>query len=335
MILILSNLDDKHADDLAAKLRSRGAEFIRFDPARFPAHAELSLVFSTTGALQRRLRVGEETIDLDSVRAVWYRRPGEPVPDARLEEGPSRRFVAEESKRFVHDVWHTLDCFWLPAQRPVIHRAGSKAWQLQIAGELGFVLPPTLFTNSPSDFLEFYLQHNGNIISKLAETSLADVLGEMGWRYTEVVSKRDVAHARAIRYCPIIFQEYVPKCSELRITVVGREIFAAEIHSQESNHTRHDWRHYDHHTTRYSIHDLPQDVERRCIQLVERLGLCFGAIDMVVTPDGHYVFLEVNPNGQYLWIEMATGLPISDAICDLLIDGSSIVARSPYSSTIP
>jgi glutathione synthase/RimK-type ligase-like ATP-grasp enzyme len=57
---------------------------------------------------------------------------------------------------------------------------------------------------------------------------------------------------------------------------------------------------------------------------VERLGLCYGAIDMVLTPDGRYVFLEINPNGQYLWIEEAAGLPISDAICDLLMSGSQM-----------
>ena len=52
---------------------------------------------------------------------------------------------------------------------------------------------------------------------------------------------------------------------------------------------------------------------------MEGLGLRYGAIDMVFTPDGRYVFLEINPNGQYLWIEYQTGMPISDAICDLLM----------------
>ncbi|NJR75066.1 MAG: hypothetical protein HC773_18390 [Scytonema sp. CRU_2_7] len=123
---------------------------------------------------------------------------------------------------------------------------------------------------------------------------------------------------------PNDFQAYIPKRLELRITVVGQQVFAAEIHSQETNHTRYDWRRYDHHKTPYFPHELPPEVEQRCVQLVEKLGLCYGAIDMILTPDGRYVFLEINPNGQYLWIELATGLPISDAICDLLISGSPI-----------
>jgi glutathione synthase/RimK-type ligase-like ATP-grasp enzyme len=77
---------------------------------------------------------------------------------------------------------------------------------------------------------------------------------------------------------------------------------------------------------------LPPDLEQRCVQLVDRLGLCFGAIDLALTPDGRYVFFEVNPNGQYLWIELATGLPISDAICDLLTSGAS--GPAPAASTL-
>src|SRR5262249_3569975 len=141
-------------------------------------------------------------------------------------------------------------------------------------------------------------------------------------RYTEVVSRRDVGYAEAIRYCPLIFQAYVPKRVELRITVVGQQVFAAEIHSQQTNHTRHDWRHYDFHRTPYFAHPLPAEVQQCCLRLVERLGLCYGAIDMVLTPKGRYVFLEINPNGQYLWVEQETGLPISDALCDLLMSGS-------------
>ena len=66
------------------------------------------------------------------------------------------------------------------------------------------------------------------------------------------------------------------------------------------------------------MHVLPVAEVRRCRALVRRLGLRFGAIDMVQTPSGEHVFLEINPNGQWLWIERATGLPIANAIARLL-----------------
>jgi glutathione synthase/RimK-type ligase-like ATP-grasp enzyme len=223
----------------------------------------------------------------------------------------------------VYDAWQALDCLWLPARRHVIQQAQLKAAQLKLAAALGLEIPPTLFTNDPEAFLAFYRQHNGRIVSKLAGPAFWHTLGETFFRYTDVVSRCAVGHARAIRYCPVIFQAYVPKRLELRITVVGQAVFAAEIHSQASHQTRHDWRRYDHNETPYFPHELPERIEQRCVQLVGRLGLNYGAIDMVLTPDGRYVFLEINPNGQYLWIEHNTGLPISDAICDLLIAAST------------
>jgi glutathione synthase/RimK-type ligase-like ATP-grasp enzyme len=270
------------------------------------------------------------SIDLGGLKSVWYRRPQPSFPHEEITDKVSRDLVTEECKTFVNDVWSSLDCLWLPAPPFMIKQAQLKASQLKVAAALGFELPPTLFTNSPEEFLEFYRQHNGNIVSKPTGASFYRIVGTIFSRYTEVVSKRDVGYAHAVRYCPVIFQAYVPKRVELRITVVGQKVFAAEIHSQETNHTRHDWRRYDHHKTPYFPHELPPEVEQRCVQLVEKLGLCYGAIDMVLTPDGRYVFLEINPNGQYLWIELATGLPISDAICNLLISSSPMSKPAEY-----
>jgi glutathione synthase/RimK-type ligase-like ATP-grasp enzyme len=324
MILILTAPDDEHADHIAAKLQERAASFVRFNPAQFPREAEISLSYSPQGESNYTLRLGEEQVDLNSLRAVWYRRPDPPIAHDEIGAEVVRAFVKQECNTFVQDLWNSLDCRWLPAPPATVRRTQLKTSQLKVAGKLGFELPPTLVTNSEADLLDFYSQHNGNIVSKLAGFSFLDTVGDTFSRYTEMVTKRDIAYARAVGYCPMIYQAYVPKRVELRITVVGQQVFAAEIHSQTSNHTRHDWRRYDDYQTPHFPHELPDEVKRLCVELVERLGLCYGAIDMVLTPDGRYVFLEINPNGQYLWIEDATGLPISDAICDLLMTGASV-----------
>jgi hypothetical protein len=319
MILILTGATDPHAEYVGEALQERGAEVTRFDPGRFPTQAAITIAYGTGGAAALTLQLDDLSIDLSSVDAVWYRRPKAPVPHPELHDEPTRAYAAEECKRFVEDVWESLDCRWLPARPAVIHRAAHKASQLGVAAALGFELPPTLVTNSPEQFREFYRQHHGNIVSKVASPAFQRTLGDTFCRYTEVVSRRDVAYAPSIRFAPVIFQAYVPKRLELRVTVVGDRVFAAEIHSQAANHTRHDWRRYDLSQTPHRPHDLPSDVEERCVRLVAALGLSYGAIDLVLTPDGRYVFLEINPNGQYLWIERVTGLPITDAICDVLI----------------
>jgi len=328
MILILTDESDLHADCVEQKLRLRQADFVRLDPGEFPSRAEASLKYSADGKAEFTFQAGNKQVDLSDVRSIWSRRPTPAIPDTEITDKLTREYVSDECKIFLRDIWTTTECFWVPAPDLVTQRAEHKALQLRIAASLGFELPPTLFTNSPEAFLDFYQQHNGHVISKLVSSSFYKFTGTTFNRYTQVVSKRDVAYARRIRLCPVIFQAYVPKRVELRITVVGNKVFAAEIHSQHSNHTRHDWRRYDRYETPYFPHDLQGDIEQRCVQLVETLGLCYGAIDMVLTPDGRYVFIEINPNGQYLWIEKLTGLPISDSICDLLISGGGFNERN-------
>jgi hypothetical protein len=329
MLLVFTEPADVHADHVVEKLHARGADVVRFNPADFPSQAELSFEYTRGGVTRTQLRAHQRLIDLDRVSSVWWRRPELPVADAQIEDSATRTYVEQECKAFTQDAWNFLECAWLPARPAVVQRAQLKTSQLAVAGRLGFELPPTLITNRPADFLDFYRQHNGHIISKLVGSAFLFTLGTTFSRYTEVVSSRDVAYAQSVRLCPIIFQAYVPKRFELRITIVGERVFAAEIQSQDSNHTRHDWRRYDTFRTVYRPHTLPDDVRRRCVRLLKHFGLRFGAIDMVFTPDGRYVFLELNPNGQYLWLEEAANLPISDAIVDELLS-----APQPISTQI-
>jgi hypothetical protein len=333
MVLIVTGDFDPPADHVEQKLRKRGIPVVRFDPGKFPAEAALSVEFSPLGAMRAIMRLPDEEIDLGCQTGVWYRRPNRPVAHESIQQPMSRDFVDQEARGVMQDVWDMLDCPWVPAKPAVIRRAQLKATQLRQAASLGFELPPTLISNDPSEFLEFYRQHNGQIVSKVAGFAFLDTVGQKFSRYTEVVTKRDVAYARSVRYCPAIFQAYVPKRVELRITVVGNKVFAAEIHSQRSNHTRHDWRRYALHQTPHLPHDLPEAIERRCLDLVALLGLRYGAIDMIVTPDERYVFLELNPNGQFTWIEELTGLPISDALCDLFTSPSESPSRGFASSS--
>jgi glutathione synthase/RimK-type ligase-like ATP-grasp enzyme len=211
-----------------------------------------------------------------------------------------------------------LDVRWLPGPLHLLRRADNKHLQLRLAAQLGFRIPSTLMSNGPEELLAFHRRHDGCVIDKQPSVMLARTQGENVMRYSQMVSTRDIAYARRLRYSPMLFQRYVEKAVEIRVTVVGTRVFAAEIHSQSTAHTRHDWRRYDLKHTPHVVHALPAAEASRCLALVEKLGLRYGAVDLILTPQGEYVFLEINPNGQWLWIERRTGLPISDAVADLL-----------------
>jgi glutathione synthase/RimK-type ligase-like ATP-grasp enzyme len=329
-ILILTKATDTPAEHVAERLRRRGADVAVFDPGRFPAEASLNVEVSPDGIPRRLLAAAGRTIDLEGLTAVWFRRPSEPAAHPEVTDALTRRYVERECAAFSCDVWDNLGCPAVPAADGITRAAAGKIRQLVEAGRAGFELPPTLITTDPDEFLDFYCAHDGKVITKVIEQLWAHSPDDTFFRYTQPLSTREVGYAAAVRLSPIIVQPYVEKAMELRVTVVGSQAFAAEIHSQESNHARLDWRRYDMRMTPHRVHELPEATADGCVRLVERLGLCYGAIDLIVTPDGRYVFLEINPNGEYRWVERATGLPITEAVCDLLIGQAQTAAdRAP------
>jgi glutathione synthase/RimK-type ligase-like ATP-grasp enzyme len=333
MILILSNRDDLHASTVVTKLRARGATLAWVDHRQYPAQAKITLRFGNTAA-KAIWRTNDGDLDLGSLTAIWHRRPYVSQPDLRITSEPLRKAITDDCDLFLRDLWNAIDCVTVPAPTLVYRRADLKASQLVCAARLGLEIPDTLITNDAQELLEFHRTHDGVIISKLASPVInRDYLVDEAVRYTNVVSHRDIGYFKAVQHGPVIFQGYVPKRLELRITIIGDAIFPVEIHSQAARRTRHDWRHYDQFNTPMYPHALPAEIELKLRQLVAEQGLNFGAIDMVLTPDGRYVFLELNPNGQFLWMEDLMGLPMSEAMCDLLMSGSSRTARTALAAT--
>jgi len=316
MILILSALEDEHVAYVTRKLDMLGRNYQWFDPANFPSQAEVLVSYEHSGLIRRILRYSNWELNLGTVTAVWDRRPHLPEAAPELKD-EHRKWVSETSSYFLDGLWETLDCRWVPGRRHDWQAAIEKTLPLDLAAQLGFNIPRTLVTNNPEEFLKFYSDCHGHVVSKAQRGGIRRN-GERYETFTRVVQRRDAANYRSIRYAPVVFQEYVPKQVELRVTIVGSQVFAAEIQSQTNRVTRHDWRHYNLDHTPHFPHSLPVDIEVLCLRLVRALSLCFGAIDMILTPKGEYVFLEINPNGQWAWIEDLTNMPISSAIADLL-----------------
>lgn len=320
-ILVLTNAYDEHVDHVVPLLAARGATVHRLDPADVPAACDVTMRLGA-GLRAARLRTARGDLVLDggtTIAGIWYRRPGKPQAPATLEQEDWKAFVATEAEVFMRDLYRCLPGPWFPAPPHVLKELNYRLFQLETAVALGFDVPETLVTTEPEALLAFYRRHEGRVVTKLISSTshhkwMADAV-----IYADLVSMRELVHAESVRGCPCLFQQYVEKKTELRVTVVEDEVFAAEIHSQTANRTRVDWRRYDLKHTPHAAAQLPPAVLQRCAAIVRQLGLRYGAIDLVRTPDDRYVFLEVNPNGQYLWIEQETGLPITDAICRALL----------------
>jgi glutathione synthase/RimK-type ligase-like ATP-grasp enzyme len=197
----------------------------------------------------------------------------------------------------------------------------DKPYQLNVASGVGFIVPKTIVTNDPGEAICF-AKKNKDLAIKTMGTSKAYFDKETIYHdFTRRISYTDVKKYKDnVKLTPVMMQQYIPKHLELRITVIGSKIFTCAIHSQDSERTKDDWRRYDFENVKHEMFQLPREVERKIFRFMKKLNLQFGAIDMILTPKGEYVFLEINPSGQWGWIEALTGMPIYKSLAELLIN---------------
>jgi glutathione synthase/RimK-type ligase-like ATP-grasp enzyme len=309
-ILVISHLQDAHAVEVLRCLTAQGAEAILFDTSRIPRDMRLTIEYGLESAWSGRGTLDGKQLDFGAVRSVWWRRPQPFGLHAQIDGSDDRTFAFAETHAAVSGLWSLLDAGWVnDPERD--ERASRKAWQLRLAQEAGLTIPRTCITNDPSVARSFVANSPESIIYKAFQGT------EQAWRETRILKREEQSQLDAVQYAPVIFQEYIKARVDLRVTIVGEAIFAAEIHSQSSAYP-HDFR-MDMANVKIAPHELPVSVMTQLLSLMRRLGLVYGAIDLRQTPEGKYVFLEINPAGQWLFVEQQTGQPISATLAASLI----------------
>lgn len=302
MILIISFPQNEHVEEVRRHLT---APHTVIDLAWFPTQLRLSARSGNgDGGIQFE-HVSGERIDLADVGAVWCRRIRPFELDEQLTHPTSQMFAWSESNEALLGVWYSMPCFWMnpPLGDEVAQR---KVHQLRIAEEVGLVVPETLVTNDPAQAREFVEGHGPSRVIRKAFRNI-----EEAPRETALVEREDLERIDGVRYAPVIFQRYIQGVEDLRITVVDGDVFAARIRSQADHQV--DYR-AGLGTASVEACSLPDDVSEKLLALMARLGVSFGAIDMRLTPEGEYVFFEINPAGEYLFVSRRTGQPIPEAI---------------------
>ena len=308
-VLIASAEHDDHARHVADLLAKRSVPFAFVDMGCFPR--QLGLSFEPTELPKvRACRTGSGDLAFEQVRSIWWRRPRPPAAGPEVADPSVRAFCARESE-------HAFMGFWLALERilwvndPSKDRAAHKPYQLATAHRLGMTTPRTLVTNDPKSATDF-MEEIG-----LDRTVYKVLVSDpVCWRETRRLRKEELAYLDRLRHAPVIFQEHVCGRLDVRATVVGDRVFAAAIDATATNYPQ-DYR-LDLAHAILREYALPDSVAGQLVRLSRALGLVYAAADFRVTPEGEHVFLELNPAGQWLFIEQSTGLPIGAALADLL-----------------
>jgi len=314
VIVIISFADDLHARAVRRELVRLGKRVEILDVAALGAGDHLTF---REGDRMEAIwtRATGEQIDLCAAEAIWHRRIATPrVPACATDN--ERGFALAQWNALLLGILEAIPVRMINS--PLADRFLEKAYQLAVARRLGLRIPRTTITSRAADVQAFATQE-GSVVHKPITGSNVRMLATR--RYDDA----SIAALDSLALAPEIFQEAVCGGRELRITVIGSRIFAAEFRPGDNI--------VDGRTdleTSYRAHQLPASVEAQLHAVMESFGLVYATIDMKLTDAGDYVFLELNPQGQFLYIELLTGLPMASAVAELLAGERVSTRKEPH-----
>ncbi len=316
-ILVLTYGEDPHAESVCNYLSGKGIDFFVVDTECLPDRYKLT--FDSESSLYK-INKGNRKVVINPSWNIWNRRVMN--PDVRkITPRSLTDIIFDETER----AW---DGLLMSHQGKVINRpqnqlhANNKIDQLRLAQNIGgdILIPDTIVTNDPDRVRDFYEKHNGNICFKLHKGAVIDTEEGNKMIYTNKVTRKNMENVELVSSHPCIFQEYINKEFEIRIISTDRNSSGIAIYSQESEISQVDYRRYDFKNVPYKHLELPENVQRFCSNMLKHYGLHFGVFDFIYSDSGEYVFLELNPNGQWLWLELKSGYNLTKLVAENFIE---------------
>ncbi|MCQ9638883.1 MvdD family ATP-grasp ribosomal peptide maturase [Chryseobacterium sp. WG14] len=320
ILIITHTADNFSIEKVTEYIGKNGCEVIRFDVDLYPLQNKLSTVFQD-GEWVSILETQEVKYRLDDISAIWYRRAyniGKGLRD-ELEAkfyGPAMGEIRNTIFGFIESV----DVYSL-GKPSVYRRLDSKEEQLKVADKIGLKIPETCLTNNPEEARKFILKHQ-NVVAKMQTGFAIYEDGVENVVFTNVVSEDRLEELDSLLYCPMQFQKMIEKKKELRVTIVGRDVYAFEVDSQQFEDSKVDWRKDGVNLIdKWVRTELPGEVEEKLLELLDVYNVDYGAIDIIVSPEDEYFFIEINAAGEFFWLDNLTEENlISKSIADVLCD---------------
>jgi len=303
MILIITHKEDYTADFVIDKLNKQSIKYYRFNCEDY---LNTNLTINLGGI--EKFSIEEN----NCFSSIWYRRTK--LPDIDCVNASEKRYLLNEIDIFLQDLFGVLNSRWL-SKPHAVSNAENKLLQLSLAKEIGFTLPRTLLTTDKNELKGFLSKNSNTIIKPIGRGRIQYSENKAKLIFTSLIGQEVIAEIDSLELTPAIYQEYIEKEYELRVTVVGKDIFTSSVNSQNLDETKVDWRRKK---VKFEQCEMPTSLKEKCLLLMQKLDISFGAFDFIKGKDGEYYFLEVNPNGQWVWVEKDTGLPISDSIIKFL-----------------
>ena len=313
-VILITNTNDITIDYIVKELKNRNIIYYRLNTDNIPNNINIDFDFENENFRILDLYKKVE-LNLYDFNSVYYRRPVINSLDYLEETSYNEKiYLQRELFAILEGIYKILeDKFWLNNVYR-IREAENKIYQLILAKNIGFNTPETVISNNFLTIEKIIEKYQYNNIIKPIKNGYID---DDKVIFTSLIDSNIIKNQISI--FPNFIQNNIEKFCDIRCTVIGSDVFAAEILSQNEISSKIDWRRSKH-ILEHKIHLLPIDIKLKCIELTKKLKLNYSAIDLVLDKNGKYIFLEINPNGQWAWIENILKFPISKKIVDILIN---------------
>ena len=327
-ILVISSNDDLHTDRVCDAIEQHGIHIIRIDSENFlEAIHDFSVVIENRRC-NSYFMYNNNKINMNNIGAVYCRDyvPLKCHPDRDI----ATQLVHEESNTAYWGLFRQFESLYWMNPPWADEMADNKLYQSHCAASCGLLVPDTLVTSSKKDFMDFYNSHNGKIVIKqLSPYTLIDDSEEKNWTdpvkdpdvygfYTECVKREHLEHLDELNAAPVLLQQLIEKKHDIRVTVVGEDVFSVKIDSQSHKESKIDFRHVD--MLPMENYPLPKDIKNKLLSMLRHWNIEFAACDFVEDKKGEIFFIEANVEGNWLWMEsVLNDIKISDCIAKKLL----------------
>lgn len=308
-ILIISNLKDFTTDYVCTELHRRNCKYLRLNRDLLHTYdVELDM---DSIELKIRIEGREYLVTNTTLKTVYYRAP------IYLHYIPKTALSYEEQLHrsqwmaFVRNLTLFENARWMNHPTATF-KSENKMLQLKYARQAGFNCPTTKLVNSVRSI---DLAENKLYVAKSLDTVILRQGLQEAFSYTNVLRGEEI-RTSDIHIAPIVIQENIEPKTDIRVTVIGDDVFSVKIVDDNGNGIKGDWR-KEKNQARFIPVELPSGIEQACIEITKTLGLAFGGIDLALSFDKYY-FIEINPTGEWAWLVDSANLPINKSICNYL-----------------
>jgi glutathione synthase/RimK-type ligase-like ATP-grasp enzyme len=312
MIVIVTNAADVHSDAVEVWLKEWKLPYFRFHPDELLSRYEVRYNLGHSSHTFEVYDTFSGTQCLpEKVKSVWFRRPLPPLSH-KLSSVDSKDFFIDEISAFIASFYVAMENAHWTNPLPLRTMVNDKLMQLKIANSLGFRIPNTIVTTKPIEAFNFYMEENQNCIVKPFRQTMIE--GNLKIFTHKLEQELTIGDFNSVIAAPTLLQQFIKKTSDLRVTLIGEEIFACRIYSQTNEKTKIDFRVTDVLEIPHEIVELNSNFKQQIIAFAKKFQLPSCEFDFAEIEGEEPFFLECNPNGQWLWIEIMCKVEISKSM---------------------